>query len=143
TGSITAFHRTSDGTVLISAETGLFRRKDDQLIPIGKDQETGPIHAFHQASDGTLLVGATAGLHRLVQRPWKSGKTDVVEFFSDVYSKMRIQYAWKVEHPCAFLLTESNVEFGIPKEWTRDDEGTRKIRANIKFPEKRAEPYQV
>jgi ligand-binding sensor domain-containing protein len=54
----------SDGTVLIGAQRGLFRRDGDNLVPIGTDRNPGTIYAFHAASGGTLLVGAEGGLFR-------------------------------------------------------------------------------
>ena len=63
-GRVDAFHVDRDGTLLIGAFKGLFRRDGDNLVPIGKDQDSGPIWVFHRAIDGTLLIGASKGLFR-------------------------------------------------------------------------------
>lgn len=55
-GRVDAFHVDRDGTLLIGAFKGLFRRDGDNLVPIGKDQDSGPIWVFHRAIDGTLLI---------------------------------------------------------------------------------------
>lgn len=61
---INVFHTAADGSLLIGAWDGLYRRVGETLRRLREDVETGAVRAMHEATDGVLLILADNGLFR-------------------------------------------------------------------------------